>query len=1372
VRGESRRWLVGTAAFALTLALAVAAEKTADASSYTIVPGGPPVVVTTTAANENATATFAGTAGHSISLSISGVTISSAFVSILKPDSTVLVAATSFTTAGKFIDRTALPVTGTYTILIDPQGTAVGSATLRLYDVPADVPATITPGGAAVTVTTTVPGQNAKVTFTGALSQRVSLKIGPTCCATKVSILKPDNTALVAATSFTTAGGFIDTKTLPVAGTYTIVVDPQSSVVGATTLTLYNVPADVTTPITPGGAAVTMTLGTPGQNGKLTFTGVAGRGIAINMSGVTIGTSTSSSYKLSVVKPDATNLLAPTLYGTNGGFIDTMKLPVAGTYSIVVDPQSSATGAITVQLYDVPPDLTGTITPGGAPVSLTFTAPYQNGRVTFAGTAGERISLKIAFAPTACCTVNVSILNPSGSRLVAPVGVASGEGLIDSTTLPVTGTYTILVDPYQTAMGTVTLTLYDLPPDITASATLDGPAITVTTVTAGQNARVTFTGAANDGVIVKLGPGNCCNVSVSVLKPDSTTLVAPTMIASTGGSVYMRLPVAGTYTIVLDYFGASVGSVTLQLIRDSTAPTAPALTLTSSTTDGFVQGGTFFYRPAGTGTVQVAAATTDAGSGVNKVVFPGLSGGFTPTAATSDVSSPYVVVYSWSGSGTFNNSANTVTAYDFVGNTSSSTFAVIPDSTAPTTTDNTAPIGNAWKNTNQTVILTPSDGTGSGVAATYHTTDGSTPTTSSPTGTSFTLSADGQYTIKYFSVDNVTNAEAVKTAGTVIRIDKTPPTVTMTAPPANIRNGQVLTATASDALSGIASVAYYYCAGTSCTPSTLIGTSTTGPNYSVTWSSMPADGPYQLLARATDVAGNTTDSAKRNVTIDNTPPAAPTITAKPPNPSNATAPSFSFTGEAGATFQCQLDGGAFSACTSPKAYSGLAAGSHTFNVRQTDTAGNTGPNASYTWTIDTTPPAAPSISANPPALSNSTSASFSFTGEAGATFGCALDGSAFTVCTSPKNYTALADGSHTFQVRQTDTAGNTGPNASYTWTVDATPPAAPTITVHPTNPSNSTSASFSFTGEAGATFACQLDGGGFSACTSPKAYSGLAEGSHTFNVRQTDTAGNTSPSATFTWTIDTTAPAAPSITANPPNPTNSTAASFSFTGEAGATFQCQLDGGGFSACTSPKAYSGLAAGSHTFQVRQTDTAGNTGPAASYTWTIDTTPPAAPTISAHPADPTNSTSASFSFSGEAGATFECQLDGGAFTGCSSPRAYSSLAQGSHTFHVRQTDTAGNTGSNATFTWAIDTTAPDTSIDSSPTDPSSPDVSFAFSANEGGSTFECSLDGAAFSACTSPQAYNGLASGSHTFDVRATDAAGNTDPTPATFSWTVT
>jgi hypothetical protein len=87
-------------------------------------------------------------------------------------------------------------------------------------------------------------------------------------------------------------------------------------------------------------------------------------------------------------------------------------------------------------------------------------------------------------------------------------------------------------------------------------------------------------------------------------------------------------------------------------------------------------------------------------------------------------------------------------------------------------------------------------------------------------------------------------------------------------------------------------------------------------------------------------------------------------------------------------------------------------------------------------------------------------------------------------------------------------------------------------------------------------------------------------------------------------------------------------------------------------------------------------------------------------------------------------------------------------------------------------AGDTTAPETTITSGPPATStSTSASFAFTSSEANSTFQCSLDGAPRVACTSPQSYSGLSIGSHTFSVWGTDAAGNTDATAATQTWSV-
>jgi hypothetical protein len=87
-------------------------------------------------------------------------------------------------------------------------------------------------------------------------------------------------------------------------------------------------------------------------------------------------------------------------------------------------------------------------------------------------------------------------------------------------------------------------------------------------------------------------------------------------------------------------------------------------------------------------------------------------------------------------------------------------------------------------------------------------------------------------------------------------------------------------------------------------------------------------------------------------------------------------------------------------------------------------------------------------------------------------------------------------------------------------------------------------------------------------------------------------------------------------------------------------------------------------------------------------------------------------------------------------------------------------------------AADVDPPETTITSGPPALSaSTDATFAFTSDESGSTFECSVDGAAFASCSSPATFTGLADGAHTFDVRATDGSANTDATPDSASWTI-
>ncbi|HTJ47802.1 MAG TPA: Ig-like domain-containing protein [Kofleriaceae bacterium] len=535
---------------------------------------------------------------------------------------------------------------------------------------------------------------------------------------------------------------------------------------------------------------------------------------------------------------------------------------------------------------------------------------------------------------------------------------------------------------------------------------------------------------------------------------------------------------------------------------------------------------------------------------------------------------------------------------------------------------------------------------------------------------------------------------------------------------------------------------------------------------------------HTFAVQVTNQAGTPDPTpAQRTWTVDHTAPTV-TITGGPTGPTNDNTPSFPFT-TAGSptTIECKVDAGAYAACTSPFTTATLPDGAHSVTVRVTDAAGNQGTD-SQAFTVDTMGPTT-TINSGPGNLTDQTTATFTFSAnESPVTFQCAIDGGAFAACTSGKSYGGLGDGMHTLLVRATDQAGNTGANAMYVWNVDTS---AATVVIDPptpTDPTNATGATFMFHSptDANATYECQIDGGGFATCTSGKAYAGLTGGagtSHTFQVRATDSAGNTGSPASFTWVIDT---QAPTVTIDPPtpsNPTNSTTATFTFhsPSDANATYECHVDTNSYTACVPGKTYTGLTGGvgtAHSFHVRAIDAAGNVGAGTTFNWTIDTDPPTA-TFTGGPIDPTptNDATPQFTFTTSGSPTkIECQVDGGAFGACTSPFTTGSLLDGAHTVAVRVTDAATNSTTTPVRNFTVDTVGPTATITGGPIDPTPTNVSapqFTFTTGGGPTKIECGIDGA-FVACTSPYTSSFLADGGHTFAVRVTDAANNSFTTP--------
>jgi hypothetical protein len=414
------------------------------------------------------------------------------------------------------------------------------------------------------------------------------------------------------------------------------------------------------------------------------------------------------------------------------------------------------------------------------------------------------------------------------------------------------------------------------------------------------------------------------------------------------------------------------------------------------------------------------------------------------------------------------------------------------------------------------------------------------------------------------------------------------------------------------------------------------------------------------------------------------------------------------------------------------------------------------------------------ITSAPEEFSREGTAAFEFTAdEAGATFECSIDGDSPVACASPYSR-SLGDGTHAFTVRAIDAAGNGDDSpAEHLWSIDRVAPNT-MMTDHPPAADNSVLVEFSFeSDEDNVTFECSLDSGAYEPCESGDQVGPLSDGAHSFAVHARDRAGNVDSSpAVFAWTINTSTPDT-QITSGPSGPTASTTATFSFLSPdagPGATFQCSLDDATFVTCTSPRVVNGLGQGNHTFEVRVRDSVGNLDPSpASRAWSVDLTPPNT-TIQTGPSGLVAQASASFTFtSNEAGVIFQCRHDGMPFATCTSPHNLASLSQGAHSFEVRAVDAAGHEDPTpASRNWTVDTIAPDVSITSGPGDgtTSGPFVSFAFTVSDG--AVACSLDGAPFTACTSPQELS-LPAGAHDLQVRATDPAGNV--TIVGRAWTV-
>ncbi|GFM08160.1 BapA/Bap/LapF family large adhesin [Enterobacter sp. M4-VN] len=527
-------------------------------------------------------------------------------------------------------------------------------------------------------------------------------------------------------------------------------------------------------------------------------------------------------------------------------------------------------------------------------------------------------------------------------------------------------------------------------------------------------------------------------------------------------------------------------------------------------------------------------------------------------------------------------------------------------------------------------------------------------------------------------------------------------------------------------------------------------------NWTFTPGSDLSDGPHAITFNATDAAGNTgSTTAPFNLTVDTGVPSAPVISTAADNVGSVqtplssgqstddTTPTLNGTATANATVTvyengqpigtAQADGtGAWSFTPSTP----LSSGSHTWTATVTDAAGNVSPaSPGFTLVVDTTAPNAPVISQaiddvgsiTGPLTSGQTTDDtvprLVGTSEPFATVniyeGTTLVGTGTADGTGSWSIvlnTTLATGAHSFTAQATDAAGNTSvSSASFSLTIDTTPPALPVLTsilddvgnaptpVANGGLTNDAQPTLSGTAEAGSTVkifdngvqigSVTATGGAWSFTPSPA----LGNGSHNLTFTATDAAGNVSaPTAGYVINVDTLAPSAPvissvvddvgSVTGPITGPTNDTRPTLNGTAEANATVRI-YDGitlvGTVTADASgnwtlPQTTTTLTQGTHNFTATATDAAGNTSVASTVTTIIvDTTAPTAPTGTF------NADGSVLTGNAEAGSTVSIRLADGstvtAIAGSNGTYSYTFTNKQTEgqTLQITATDAAGNT-----------------------------------------------------------------------------------------------
>ena len=815
-----------------------------------------------------------------------------------------------------------------------------------------------------------------------------------------------------------------------------------------------------------------------------------------------------------------------------------------------------------------------------------------------------------------------------------------------------------------------------------------------------------------------------------------------------------------------DAAGNTSSATACQWTRDAAAPSAPTIT-----------------TPASNPLTSNTSAVTIAGACETGATIQ-VSGSATQTATCA--SSAYSLSVGSSADGTFNYS---IAQTDAAGNASSAVaFQWLRDTVAPSAPTILMPPSNPLTSAGSTLSISG----GCEVGATVALTGSATQSAACPSGSyalSVSASSDGTYNYSIAQTDLAGNASSA-TAFSWIR-DTTPPPAPVITSPAT---SPVLSNASTLILSGTCSTGMTVALSGASTQSQSCASAAF--SFTVTAST---DGTYNYSVNQTSaVTGVTSSAATLQWQRDTVAPGGLALTTPASCPVYSSGSTLAFTGTCEIGTTVSLGGGTSqnAACTTGTfsfTASQVIDGSITYTVGETDAAGNAASSLTCLWNRDTTAPSNPTISSptSNPFTSGGTALTLSGACETDASVDLTGSSTQNTTCASGAYNFALtvsADGTYNYSLKQTDLAGNSSSGTTFQWVRNNATPSAPVLTSPATNPINNsasaltiagtctTGMSISMSGAAAQTHTCASSAFSFSV-------SSLVDGAYNYSLVQTNTAnGQSSSPITVRWNRDTSAPVVPVIT-NPatcPVTTGDSTLALSGTCETGTTVALSGSDSQSTTCA-VSAFSFTSTqstdGTYAYSIAQTDAAGNVSPAASCSWTRDSSIPASPVIALPATTPFYSNGSALTISGSCLTGNNITLDGDsaqAMTCTSSAFSFTvnESTDGAYSFYVAQENAAGTPSNSVQVQWFRDATAPSAPTITTPAvSPYTSSGSLTLAgACESNTLVELYGDDSQSQTCTSSH-YSFTISksdGTYSFSVKQTDQAGNVS-SPKTQQW---